>query len=124
MRAVDVCIHRREAIGKTLGDKRLRRQVVTLVKLVAAKDLKDAGITFQAAGMKRQPIQQMTNASKSALRIFEGHTTHDSMDFIPERKQMLRQIATILTGDAGDQCLFGVQWILISPMMTLLRVWR
>lgn len=117
MRAVDVCIHRREAIGKTLRDKRLGRQVVTLVKLVAAKDLKDAGITFQAAGMKRQPIQQMTNASKSALRIFERHASDDSMDFISERKQMLRQIATILTGDAGDQCLFGVQWILISPMI-------
>ena len=86
MRAIDVRIHRREAIGKTLGDKRLRRQVVTLVKLVAAKDLKDTGITFQAARMKRQPIQQMTNASKSALRIFEGHTTDDSMDFISERK--------------------------------------
>lgn len=102
MRAIDVCIHRREAIGKTLRDKRLGRQVVTLVKLVATDDVKDAWVTFQTACVQRQPIQQVTDARESALGILEGHTTHHAMDFISERKQMLRQIATILTGDTGD----------------------
>src|SRR5688572_8067958 len=109
MRAVDVCVHRREAIGKTLRDKRLSGQMVTLVKLVAAKDLKNAGITFQAAGMKRQPIQQMANASESALRIFQGHPPHHSMHFISERKQMFRKVTTILAGKAGDECFLSFQ---------------
>ena len=102
MRAVDVCVHRREAIGKTLSDKRLGRQVVALVKLVATDDVKNAWVTFQTARVKRQPIQQMTDARESALRILEGHAAHHAVDFISERKQMLRQIAAILTGDAGD----------------------
>jgi hypothetical protein len=102
----------------------LGRQVITLVKLVAAKDLKDTGIAFQAAGMKRQPIQQMTDASKPALRIFEGHTTNDSMDFITERKQMLCQIAAILTGDTGDQSPFGFHWNLIRLVIDAVASWR
>src|ERR671939_1236875 len=46
VRAIDVHVHRREAVGKTLRDETLRREVVTLVELVLAEHVKNAGVTL------------------------------------------------------------------------------
>ena len=76
MGAINICIHRRESVGKTFGDKALRSQVITLVEFVTADDMKDTGITFQGGRMQRESIQQMRDAVKSALRILQRHAPH------------------------------------------------
>src|SRR5689334_20564972 len=53
MRAVDVHVHRRKAVGKTLRHEALRREVITLVKVVLAQYVKDAGVTFETRRMQR-----------------------------------------------------------------------
>ena len=47
MSAVDVRVHRRKAVSKTLGNERLRRQVITLIEVVAADHVEDRRIAFQ-----------------------------------------------------------------------------
>ncbi len=51
MRAVDVRVHRRKTVSETLGDKRLRCQVVTLIEFMPADDVKDARVILQTRGM-------------------------------------------------------------------------
>src|SRR5215213_75782 len=55
--AVDVHIHRREAVGETLRHEALRREVIALVKVVFTEDVENAGVTFQAGRVQRYAIQ-------------------------------------------------------------------
>jgi hypothetical protein len=48
----------------------------------------------------------MSDASEPALRSFEGDPAHQSMHFITQAEQMLRQVAAVLSSDACDQSLF------------------
>jgi hypothetical protein len=59
VRAVDVRVHRREAVGKAFGNERLRGQMVALVELVTADDVEDAGITFQTRRVQRYFVEQV-----------------------------------------------------------------
>ena len=56
MSAINICIHRREPIGKTFCDEALGGEVIALVKCVTAHDVKDTGIAFQTSWMQRQSI--------------------------------------------------------------------
>src|SRR5262249_40111876 len=71
MSAVDVRVHGREAVEKTLGDKALSREMVTLVKRVLAEHVEDAWITLEARGMKNDSIHDARDAVKAPLRILE-----------------------------------------------------
>src|SRR5207237_3245520 len=84
MRAVDVRVHRREAVGETFGDKRLRREVIALVEFITTENVEDAGIAFQARGMQRDLVKQMLDPIESAFWIFESHAPHQPMHFIAE----------------------------------------
>src|SRR5688572_21913556 len=53
MRAVDVHVHRRKAVGKAFRDETLGRQVVTLVEVVLAQDVENTRITFETRRMER-----------------------------------------------------------------------
>src|SRR6266404_2898030 len=76
MRAVDVHVHRREAVLKTLGHETLRSQVIAFIKLVLAEDVKDARIAFNTRRMKLKTIKQVRDAPKSSLRVFHSHAAH------------------------------------------------
>src|SRR5262249_27887692 len=84
MRAVYVDVHCREPILKTLGNEALRRQVITLVEFMTADDIEDTRVTLQAAGMQLKPVEQVTDARKSALRIFEGDASDDAVDLVAQ----------------------------------------
>lgn len=75
MRAVDVRVHGREAIGKTLRHEALRRQVVTFVKLMPTDDVKNAGVALEACGMQCYLVQQMLNPAQSAMWFFQCNAT-------------------------------------------------
>ena len=82
MRAVDVHVHGREAVGETFGHETLRRQVITLVKVVFAEDVEDTGVTFETGRVQRYAIQQVSDAAESRFRGFERTRAHEPMDFI------------------------------------------
>lgn len=103
MGAIDVGIHGGETIGKAFGHEALRGQVVTLVEIVAADHMKDTGITLQARGMQRDSIEQVVDALGASLRDFQRHATNQSMNFVPQTKQMFRQVTTVLTRDSCYQ---------------------
>src|SRR5215203_1229260 len=48
VRAVDIHVHGGEAVGETLSHEALCGKVITLVKIVFTKYVKDAGVAFQA----------------------------------------------------------------------------
>src|SRR5262245_27449278 len=104
--AIDVCVHRREAIGKTFRDKTLRREVIAFVKLVLRDYVKDAGIALEARRVERQSIKQVRDSREMAPRIFQSHATNQAMNFIAQGQEQFRQIAAILTADTRDQCTF------------------
>src|SRR5216683_4445928 len=106
MRAVDVHVHRREAVLKTLGHETLGSEVIAFVKLVLAEDMKNAGIAFNTRRMKLKTIKQMRDAAKSSLRVFDPDAAHQAMNLVAETQQMFGQIASVLTRDAGDERLF------------------
>src|SRR5678815_3173191 len=47
VRAVDVRAHGRKAVSEALRHETLRREVITLVKIVFAEDVKNAGVAFK-----------------------------------------------------------------------------
>src|SRR5204862_5310034 len=111
MRAVDVRVHRRDAIGATFGDERLRREMVALIELVAADDVEDRSVGFEARGMERDVLQQMSDAREAALRVFQGDAAHETMHLVACGEQQLGQVAAVLPGDAGDEGLLLSQTI-------------
>src|SRR5689334_10322215 len=82
VRAVDVDVHRGEAILKTLRDKALRGQMVALIKLITADYAEDAGITLQTPRVNMNPIDQMQNSSEMPLGIFERDPARDAVHFV------------------------------------------
>src|SRR6266705_282841 len=107
MRAVDVDVHRREAVLKTLGHETLRSEVIAFIKLVLAEDVKDARIAFNARRMKLKTIKQVRDAAKSSLRVFDPDAPHQTMNLVAETQKMFSQIASVLARDAGDECFFA-----------------
>src|ERR1043165_1726953 len=103
MRTVDVRVHGRKAIGETLGDEALGREVVTLIKLILADDVKDARITFQARGVQLQPIGKLPDSRESARRIFERDSPDEAVNFIAQADQMFRQIAAVLARNTRNE---------------------
>ena len=53
--------------------------------------------------MECQIVEQVSNATKPALRIFESNPPNQPVNFVSERKQVLRQVTSILSGNAGDE---------------------
>ncbi len=105
MRAVDVDVHRREAVLKTFGHETLRSQVIAFIKHVTTEDVKDARIAFNTRRMKLKPIKQMRDATKPSLRIFHPDAAHQAVNLVAEIQKMFGQIASVLARDARDESL-------------------
>ena len=90
---------------KTLGDETLRGKVIAFVKIVLADHMEDRGITLQAGWVKGYLLQQMFDPGKTSLRIFERDPPNQPMDFVPQIYEVLRKIAAVLPGNAGNQSL-------------------
>src|SRR5215213_7925342 len=103
IRAVDIRSHGRKAVSKTFRYEVLRRQVVTLLKIMFAEDMEDAGVTLEIRRMQGDAIQQVTDATESCLRSFEGHPPHQPMDLITLAQKIFGQITSILPGNSRNQ---------------------
>src|SRR5437868_1032476 len=103
MSAVDISVHCGEAVGEAFCDEALSGEMVAFVEIVLANDVKDAGIALQACGVKDDAVQQVNDSFDSSLGVLERNPAHDAMHFITKADEMLRQIASCLSGDSGDQ---------------------
>src|SRR6185369_16763814 len=103
MRAVDVRAHGRKAVSETFGDETLGREVIALVKIVLAENVKDAGVAFETGWMQCDAIQQMGDAAEPRLRYFEGHAADQPVYFIAQTQQVIGEVTAILTGNSGNQ---------------------
>ena len=103
MSAVDVCVHRREAVGETLSDETLCSQVITLVKIIATDDMKNAGIAFEACGMEGDLVQEMRDPVGPAFGRFQRNATHEAVHLVTQGQKFFRQVASILSGDSSNE---------------------
>src|SRR5258705_2595017 len=81
---VDICIHRRESVRKTFGNKRLSGQMVTFVKLVAAHNRKQRRITFGTRSVQLNAVQQMTNAREAPIRVFQRDAADETVHVVSQ----------------------------------------
>src|SRR6185369_6329073 len=88
MRAVNVHIHRREAVGKTLRHEALSREVITLVKVVLAQNLKDARVAFETGRVQGHAVENVGDAAEPRFRRFERDPAYQAVDFIAEPEQV------------------------------------
>jgi len=103
MRAVDVDVHCGKAVGETLGDKTLRSKVITLIKIVLANDVVNAGITLERGRVKNQAIDNVGKTTKASFGGFERNSANDSVDFVTQVQKVLCKITAVLPGDAGNK---------------------
>ena len=82
--AADVGIQSREAVDKAFGDKTLGREVIALVEVVLAEDVKNARVTFQTRGMKDESIDYGVDAAEPGFGRFKRDAPHESMNFITQ----------------------------------------
>ena len=101
MGAVNVRIHRREAICKTFCNKALSCEVITFVEMRATELLKDGWVTLQTANATGCG-QDMSQAGQSMCLILESYSAHKPMDLISKIKKILGQITPILSCDTGN----------------------
>jgi hypothetical protein len=47
--------------------------------------------------------------------------SNDAVDFVALLKQQIRQITSVLTGDAGDQCLFHAQRLALKQNVRTIK---
>lgn len=57
--------------------------------------------------MKRNAIEQMTDALRTLFGNLEGYSSYQPVDFVSERQQVFSQIAAVLSGDSGDKGFFA-----------------
>jgi hypothetical protein len=105
--AVDVHVHRREAVGEAFRDEALGRQVVTLVEVMLAQDLKNAWVTFETGRMECYAFEQMGNAAEASIGRLEGDASHQAVNFITESEEVIGEVTPVLPGDSGNQRSFG-----------------
>src|ERR1051326_1430661 len=103
MRAVDVHVHGRKAVGKAFRHKTLGREVITLVKIVFAEDMKNAGVTLETGRVQRDPVQQVMYATEPCFGSFERHAPHQSVDFIAQTQEIIGKVTPILTSNSCNQ---------------------
>jgi len=103
MRAVDVDVHCRKAVGETLGDETLRSKVITLIKVVLANDVVNAGITLERGRVKNQPIEDVGKTTKTSVGGFERNSANEAVDFVAQVQKVLCKITAVLPCDAGNK---------------------
>jgi len=107
MRPIDVGVHSREPVGETLRYKTLRREMITLIKILFAEDMEDAGVAFQARGVQLDSIQQMGNPAEPAVGVFYCDAAYYAVHFVPFSQQMLSQITTVLPSNTSNKRAFS-----------------
>src|SRR5262249_45658553 len=100
---VDVRVHRREAICETFGDETLGGEMVALVKSVLAEYVENTWIAFQTRRMQDQLLPDRGYAVEAARRVFQRDASDDSVHLVTQSQKVLRQIASVLSRNAGNE---------------------
>ena len=58
--------------------------MVAFVELVLTEHLKNAWITIQARGVQMYFFPNIANPTEPLIRLFEGYSSDNAVDFIPE----------------------------------------
>ena len=88
VRAVDVNTHRRKTVRETLSDKALGCEVITLIEITAADNVKNTRVAFEATRMQRESISDMSNPRQALLGLFKRYTSDNSVNFVAQVKQV------------------------------------
>ena len=104
--AVNIDVHGRELIVKGVVDVALRRHVVHLVGRCLPHRFVDGRITLQGAGEQPQLVAKAVDPLQPAALVLQGDSANQTIDLISLGQQQFRQIAAILSRDAGNQSLF------------------
>ena len=94
---------REHGLGERSLHERLRRQVVDLVGPVLAQDADHRHLVQQVAGHERHPVLD----AGDPLEVQRAAAAQHPDDLVAMVEQQLRQVGTILTGDAGDEGALG-----------------
>jgi hypothetical protein len=81
--------------------------MVTLVKIMATDDVKNAGIALQTCRVERDLIKQVGDSLSPALGRLESDATHQTVHFVAPLEKLLSQITAVLPCDTGDENLFS-----------------
>src|SRR4029077_10916221 len=85
----------------------LRAQMIDLVRLQFVKKLHKIHRVAEVAVMQKQSYIVYVWISVEMVNsggVERAGASNDSVDFVALLKQQIRQITSVLTGDAGDQC--------------------
>ncbi len=104
----DIGGHGRDSIRETFCHEALCRQMVTLVESMLAKYMEQAWVTLQVRAMKYQLVKHVFNSSETSLRVFHCDSPNQTMHLIAVSNQSFGKVATVLTGDTGDQRPFNI----------------
>lgn len=55
-------------------------------------------------------VQEVLNAAKSDLGLFERDATNKPVYFVAEIEQVFREVTTVLTGDTSDESSLGLDF--------------
>ena len=104
LRTLNVRGHRREPVLETLDDEALGGQVVAFVERHLREHLVDRSVVLERRGVDVDVVQDVPDATKTLISVFERDRPDDSVHLVAEAQQMLREVASVLTGNTGDQC--------------------
>src|SRR5215213_6148260 len=121
VRAVDVRAHRRKAVSEAFRHKALGREVITLVKIVFAEDVENAGVTLETGRVQRDTVQQVSEPAEPRFGGFQGHATDQAVHLVAQTKEIICEVTAILTGYSSNQRSLGQRVILLyRPMRPIL----
>ena len=118
MSPVDVGIQRGKLVVERIADETLRRQVIALVRSDRPRSRGGSRRSFPAMPMKMNPDRAREEPGEALFRRFQHNPADQAVHFVAFGKQKFGQIGSILSGDACDQSIFGVN--LYSNGLTLL----
>jgi hypothetical protein len=84
----------------------LRRQMIALVELILAENVKDAGVTVEIGGMDLDFVQDASQSAETVLGLLERNPPDQTVDFISQTEQMFRQVTTVLASDSRNERFF------------------
>jgi hypothetical protein len=85
------------------GHERHRRQVVQLVGPHVLNDAHQRLLIQQISRPQRNATEDVLDAPE----VRRARSPHDTSDFVSLLEEQLREVRTILAGDAGNQCAFS-----------------
>jgi len=116
--AVDIGVKGRKFIVERIAYVTLGGKMVDFIGADGGDPFVNRRKTLERAGQEFDIAQQMLYAIQPVGLILEGYPPDQAIYLVALFQQQFSQIATVLAGDTGDQCLFLPHAILRNEMVT------